>query len=564
MSRYASCSQCGNNSFAEEDGILTCTRCGLRLEGGLQVGDEEPEFGTQGNVVRKKIKKERIKVTRIYRGAKAYRLYLQAWQHVLWRLVYALTHGTTKAPSQLWPVARDLWTLRLSKLVDRLDSSDTAAVKDDTEADPVSTDEAPGPQRENVKTGLYPKLWDSIGLIYISALLIRWPITLLKIHDLIRTEEVPFIRAIRHVPVEMSSRMPQEYRHALDTLTIPAYQDVSQAVWRAISSYSIDFGMSFPGLNWRIILIEWIQLLGLPIEVYATVKELAVLLRCDFKYEVSTDSTDLQSRDTQKRHRKPPIAMAEVQLMSFLIIATKLLFPFSDGSMQSKPRGHPQLGLRWSAWLQTHKDYQPSQKNDAEGAIQPGKHIEIQDGDILTMSPEELDSYMDWYQTTFAVSETVLQNQKAVLEKSILDMFPLPAPSSTSLSTKSPNAERELSELTSRVQNEAVVPVAWAEGTGKRRAFDGDSDSEESDLQAGSRYPIFSTADSLSFTSPQSEGDNEDEGANDSNAALYFHERAAELVCLDLNRLLKAVRYTERRLEKLVEQKKRDKIFDTE
>ena len=564
MSRYASCSQCGNKSFAEEDGILTCSRCGLRLEGGLQVGDEEPEFGTQGNIVRKKIEKEKIKVTRIYRGTKAYRLYLQAWQHVLWWQVYALTYGTAKAPSQLWPVARNLWTLRLSKLVDRLDSSDTDTVKDDTGLDPVSTDEAPESEREDVKTGLYPKLWDSIGLIYISALLIRWPITLHKIHDLIRREDVPFIRAIRHVPIEMSSRMPQEYQRALDTLTIPAPRDVSQAIWRAISSYSIDFGMSLPALNWRIILIEWIQVLGLPIEVYATVKELAILLRCEFKYEVSTDSTDPQSKDTQKRPRKTPVAMAEVQLMSFLIIATKLLFPFSDGSMKSKPRGHPQLGLRWSAWLRTHKNYQPSQNSGAESAIQPGKHIEIQDRDVLTMSPEQLDSYMDWYQTTFAVSETVLQNQKTALEKSILDMFPVPDLSSTSLSSQSHNAEREASELPSRVQDEAVVPVAWTEGTGKERASDGDSDIEENDLQAGSRYPIFSTKDSLSFKSPRAERETEDEGANDSNAALYFHERAAELVCLDLNRLLKAVRYTERRLERLIEQKKRDKIFDIE
>lgn len=560
MSRYPPCENCGGTKFAEEDGIVTCSRCGRRQEGGLQVGDEEPDFGTQGKVIRKKVEKEKIKVTRTYKGAQAYRLYLEAWQHLLWRQAYTLTHGSVNVSPELWTVARDLWTLQLSKLVHRLDEDNLATNESEVEARPTSTDENADSEKEIIDAGLRPKLWDTITLIFVSALLTRLPITLRKIYELIRAEELPFIRAIRHVPIEMSSRLPPQYKHALDTLTIPAPRDLYQAVWRTLKQFSSDFGMEFPEINWRIILFHWIQHLGLPIEVYITVKDLANHLEYEFRYELPIGSAASHASET-RTHRKSPIAMAEVKLMCLMIIATKLLFPFSDIAGRNKAKGHPALRLEWSEWHRIHKNHQESLQHNSTSVNTPAKHIEIRDEDILKLSPDELDSYMDWYQNSFTTSEAVLKTQKTTLEKSILDMFPLrDLPRSPAIEV--PDQERRLEELTSQIQNEALKSVLLVEGKGEQRAEEQDSDEDEDENghQPGSRYPVFPTVESLSFASSSEERANNDVDG-ESAAALYFHKRAAELVCLDLNRLLKAVRHVERRLEKWIEQKRREEAF---
>lgn len=58
------CPYCGNRDFEEEDGLLVCTSCGRQQEGGLQVADDDADFGTQGKLVRRKIERQKVKVTK--------------------------------------------------------------------------------------------------------------------------------------------------------------------------------------------------------------------------------------------------------------------------------------------------------------------------------------------------------------------------------------------------------------------------------------------------------------------------------------------------------------------
>ena len=564
MSQRQPCPYCGNRSFEEENGILVCTSCGRQQESGLQVADDEPEFGTQGKIVRKKVEKTKVKVTKIYRGARAYKLYLQAWQHVLWRQAYALIHGPVDVPEELWSVVRDLWTLRLSKLVQRLDEKGAEG----SDSNDGATDADTGGEQDDVerkKAFLSPRLWDTISLVYLGALLLHCPITLNQMYDLIRTEGVPFIRAIRHVPYEISRHLPPEYQLALDTITIPTAQELQHAIYHMLQTYNNDLGMSFPALNWRLILFDWIKHLGLPIEVYTAVKRLADLIKYDFTYQLSPKST--QSKDSQERQnpRRSPVAMAEIQLISLLVIATKLLFPFHlDNSFAYPPKGRPSLTFDWSTWHRIHKpchnhddphslnapsSTQTSSTAPASTTITPGQHITITDKDILNLAPAELDTYMDWYERTWVTPETVLTEKKTDLESQILGMFPLAPPPSHSAQP----VENAVAAVNTSSRNESIESIARriqseAIGQAQRRSDDVDDEDQE---KPGSRYPGFANvADIEALTANKEE-----------NAVLYFHEKVAELACLELKGLLRAVRYTERKLERWIDDKRREEVF---
>ncbi|KAK5943858.1 hypothetical protein PMZ80_003139 [Knufia obscura] len=562
MSQRSPCPYCGNATFEEENGILVCTSCGRQQEGGLQVADDDADFGTQGKVTRKKIEKTKVKVSKVYHGPRGYRLYLLAWQHVLWRQCYALMNGSVKAPDELWHVVKDLWALKLSRLVHRLE--DTGGRSTDAETDYATESRTSETEDEAVtdstKAGsLRPKLWDSIGLVYLGILLLRQPMSLSQLYHLIRTEEVPFIRAFRSVPTDISSKLPSEYQLALDTTTIPSQYELQQAVYKLLQDYCVSFGITIPSLNWKALLFDWTQELGLPLEIYSAVKKLAALIEFDFTYQLSHHS-DLEGGTTRKK-RRSPVAMPDAQLISLIVVATKLLYPFDfhiEGRAQ--PFGSSaSLRIDWSTWLTIQKSHVASNTSATSQTMQPDRAIETSAPDIHDFNPEALDQYMDWYQATFTTPEPVLKAKKTDLENSILNMFPLsdlPAASTQEGSQARENDSAETGTLVSQIQREAILP-ATATAVPRPDSPGSDSDSDNNDEHANYRssYLIFPKPEILQATDIFFGND------TSKNHVTYFHERAAALACLDVKRLLRAVRYTEKKLEAWHYQQRRTAAF---
>jgi RNA polymerase I-specific transcription initiation factor RRN7 len=135
-------------------------------------------------------------------------------------------------------IVRDLWTLRLSKLVHRLESAQPV----DSESQACSSAAEGGEDggRKSVKiVGKSidsPKLVETIALCYMGVLLLRLPIGLVDIyrwasppnqwgfvdHDRwIKEEDVLYVRAIRGVPIDMQEKLPGEYHKVLDTTVRP-------------------------------------------------------------------------------------------------------------------------------------------------------------------------------------------------------------------------------------------------------------------------------------------------------------------------------------------------------
>jgi RNA polymerase I-specific transcription initiation factor RRN7 len=173
------CEQCGSTRFHLDNGLRYCSN-GHEQAGGQQVAEDSEEFGTQGKRTKRKKEKRKMKTSRIYRGPRAYKLFLQAYQHVIWKQCYALVHQKG-LPAELWTVVRDLWTLRLAKQAEKLENPSTV----DPEGRPMSANAGSGEETETdtqnesqpsgKKASDAPVLVETVALCYLGILLMRLP-----------------------------------------------------------------------------------------------------------------------------------------------------------------------------------------------------------------------------------------------------------------------------------------------------------------------------------------------------------------------------------------------------
>lgn len=117
-------------------------------------------------------------------------------------------------------------------------------------------------------------------------------------------------------------------------------------------------------------------------DVYAAARKLGRILEMGFSFP-----------NAFKRHMVT--ANPETQIISLIIIATKLCQPFDDivrvPENVTDPSG---LRLDWEAWSEIIAEKAP------EG-LKRGQEINVTDDDIFKMNGKELDDYLDWYQRTW-------------------------------------------------------------------------------------------------------------------------------------------------------------------
>src|SRR5271170_3129493 len=166
--------------------------------------------------------------------------------------------------------------------------------------------------------------------------------------------------------------------------------------------------MDTPPINWIILLFEYVKRLALPLEIYQAAKTLNQIITFDFKFDTT-------------RSRRKAISLPEAQLMSLIIVAVKLLFPFDSDTIERYPRSLNEPGaqqLDWNSWVEAQKRFD---NRSRDNELQRGQEVEVKDSDIFKMSETQLDQYMDWYQRTWAKTEIAGEN----VNRDILDMFPL-------------------------------------------------------------------------------------------------------------------------------------------
>ena len=374
--------------------------------------------------------------------------------------------------------------------------------------------------------------------------ILRLPIGLGDIFRWIDKGDLTYFRAIREVPMDLRQKMPGNYHLALDTTVRPTIDHLQRTATQLASVYINEFGIEFPPLNFHVLLFIYIRRLVLPLDVYPITKKLASLVNYDFTYSATT------------RGRKQVISFPEAQLISLLIVSVKLSYPF-DKDKKQYPRDMTEPAaqrLDWMLWLSdfhqsqgTSSDLPKSALDNLQNGITPmsrRREIDITDQDVFGMNESQLDEYMDWYQRTWVKPH--VENEQTP-SKEILDMFPLiEMPSEAMLSARNETEEAKEEKVIS-------MRLKAIHSNLKVRSAISDSQVEDSNtevLRPAETYQLcrWTAGDTGSDSST----------SRVSEIEKTFFEAAAEVSGMSLRNLILAVKQTERRIARWLDDKRRD------
>lgn len=515
FSRGEGCTEegCRARKWYIEDGKKFCQR-GHEQSGFTQMQQDEDDWNTQGDVARLK-RQDKKRVYIALRGKQARDLYLQCYQLILWKQCHWLVNKKG-FPKELETVVRDLWGLRLKLLWGENEDSEgygsgtfgfsSTSEGENTDTDGGTSIASKWSRRSNRKGKEYlPKLIETLALCYLGIMLLRLPISLGDIFKWVTTDEMIYIRAIKEIPKDMRLRLPGQFQHALELRTQLKGSSIYNSVLEMVEFYNIQFEMVFPPLNFPLLIYKHMTDLGLPIEIYPAVRRLATILEVDFTYPIL--------------HKKSysSLAYPEVQLMCFIVIATKLSHPFDDILRHPENESDPTtVKIDWVKWRQIMTDKETN-------GLRRGEEIKVTDLDVIEMNEEKLDDYLNWYQRMW------IDDRNPKMPEKILELFPL--------HEISPQSNIELSDEQSisrlmKVQGSLIVQNPLA---------DREDDNSKEVNRPGELYRRFRTIEEL----PEN--------------AKAFYEIAAKNIGITLSGLVRAVFQTEVRLENwnTVERKRR-------
>ena len=353
----------------------------------------------------------------------------------------------------------------------------------------------------------------------------------------------------------MKDRLPGEYHLSLDTTArLPGPDDLQKAVYHHVTWFNTSFGMITPPINQNLFLLNYVRKLALPLEVYTMTRRLKAIAKYDFTYP---DTTKPQS--TTIRHST---TYPESQLVALVVVATKLLFPFDSDTVKRYPKdpNHPTtLQMSWADWLEAKSKYDRAFEAGLTpaGGLRTGSEIHVTDDDILDMTEQQLDQYMDWYQSTWMknnpASQQTHSGQESGIDKEILDMFPL---HDVPERTKTREQQQKLiaaedTLLTTRIKQ--VQSLLYP-----RRAVSDDEEIERGldILRPGALYPRYPKIDDLEHAVAAAD-------SKSGNFIKVFHEEAAQTACLSTKALLLAVNRTEEKIERwLADRRRQDRFGD--
>lgn len=473
-------------------------------------------------------------------GKKAFEHYLLCFQLVLWKQVHWLIH-TKHLPNELevshdlrflglpsmliliQTIIRDIWALRLQSLQSRVSYESESEAEQSSQfyssqSEAERIDDTTHTRRaRKSKNDAIPKLVDALSMCYIGCLLLRLPVTVSDLYTWAASGDLMYYRAVKAVPESMKLRLPFNYNKILDPQDVLSPGAVQQAVLDNITAFDRAFGMATPPVNHILVLYRWIRSLALPLEIYSATLRLAKLLEIAFVYDVQA----------KRSSRYRILQYAEPRLMGALVIATKLLFPLDNIKRYPKnPTELSALTMDWSNWSKSRAEYNDTIKSRTPLGYQEA--MLVQEKDILDMSDDKLDQYMDWYGSVFA-EETVREKgrigKEAEFRRALLRLFPVDRPAQSTSDAMDVDAVQEsipederLRKVQSSLRPTRVKPNVRS--------------TEPEVSRPGNSYRRYRNVGEL-------------EGY-----AKEFYDEAASLVALPLNSLVKCVFILEKRLEK--------------
>ena len=115
-------------------------------------------------------------------------------------------------------------------------------------------------------------------------------------------------------------------------------------------------------------------------------------------------------------------AFPEIQLIATVVIAVKLYHPFDSVYRCATTLTEPGvMTMDWDAWTKEQKSFEG--RLTSGGKLGRGNEIRLKEQEVLDMTADQIDEYLDWYERTW-VEEGSKEQKKRGLPTQLLDMFP--------------------------------------------------------------------------------------------------------------------------------------------
>lgn len=433
-------------------------------------------------------------------------------------------------PAEFEVVARDLWTLRLQHAKDRVEDIGIG-IGPDGESESQSQRDLFSSQSENEsvskkgtsfrKTSSSIHLIDNLAICYIAVLLLRLPVLAGDLYSWAQDGQLLFYSSLKAVPSEMKERLMGTYQDALEPHTLLSHDRLQNAISHLVSTYRQPIGMAIPPMNFPLLCLRCVKSLALPLNVYATISRLAVMVGYKFEFPGS------RSRGENANVVNYPLA----QLAALLVVAVKLLYPF-DG-ITRLPFAHTEPAVTvvdWTVWM----DQAKASKASAGSRLGYSQAIATEESDIMSMPKSHIDDYLDCYGDTWASEVISKYDKEADFKRGLLAMFPAkrttPAPKSMTAAEADEDQTDHLEAVLRSLQIREPLPH------GKQ------SKSREKVFRPGSYYKQWRKENDI-----------------ESNARVFV-EAVGSLVGISNHKLVRAVFATETRLQIWVrEERKKEK-----
>ncbi|KAF1996646.1 hypothetical protein P154DRAFT_498312 [Amniculicola lignicola CBS 123094] len=506
---------CRSRRYDEgEDGYLYCEN-GHR-KGDLVIGQDEDDYTDAArDRTRKKKKEDGLeKFSKYYKGPSALDLHLKSLQLILRHQVWFLVHDKG-LPAELEQVVFDLWTLRILKFETRLEDNGANGSRSQSQtfstsqSEAESEDELSRTMPRDGKLKAVPNLIDSLALCYLGIITLRLPVTPGDIYQWVTDGKLAYRRAIKYVPLPMRDRLPATYHAVLDPNTNLTLERFYDTVSTSANGLEKEHGIVWPALNVPLLLFRCIKELALPLELYDSTMWLGKYLNYDFTlHAVHTISFGVRR-------------LPEAQLMACLVVCVKLMYPFDDQIRSPRTASEPAAAvIDWEEW---HRHISSTETKSRQGYDQYTSQelLEQDENGVFTMSKDQLDQYLDFYQDSFldeARIEKETENRKELYE-----MFPI----NFQNGSKPP-----LSDRSTVGDQERLDTIKAVHGSFKPQRVIKDEDADQRDIRPGQLYKLYRKEDDLPIS------------------AKRFYTEIGKLAGLDMEMLVNAVFFTEKKMAK--------------
>jgi RNA polymerase I-specific transcription initiation factor RRN7 len=233
--------------------------------------------------------------------------------------------------------------------------------------------------------------------------------------------------------------------------------------------------------------------------------------------------------------RKKSHFLPDVQLIVLIVIATKLLFPFDDLKRYPTTSKEPAAQtMDWSKWARSQEDF--SSDSFFGENIGKGTALQVTDKDVMNMTNEQMDNYMDWYASNW------LDTSKT--PGRLADMFPIhrveePQPTPTTAPGASSSSAQPAAHDATQGKLDALLHKAMQELKARRVI----PEEDEQPRRPGEVYSRYRWESHLSGT------------------VRTFYEIAAKLAAVPLRTLVRAVTLTEIHIAQIDEKRQHREYF---